>query len=258
MKMKFSEYLDNKALSSHALMDILISKKYFDYRRESQSRTESMVLGSAIHKMVLEPDSFFDDYSIAPDCDRRTKKGKEDFAEFCALSNGKEVLTKNDELTCAECALAVRGHNIAKSILTGAMVEESYFWEESGMKFKARPDIIRKDLSIVADLKTVDRLDVSKFGRIAVNYMYHVQGSHNLAGCSIVDGIKYKNFVLIVVERNPPFDVCVFNMSEAFLEIGDKTRAVAIERARFYEENPTSYSGAAANIVELHPPVWAE
>ena len=40
--------------------------------------TAVMQFGSALHKYVLEPDGFADESAIAPQCDRRTKAGKEE------------------------------------------------------------------------------------------------------------------------------------------------------------------------------------
>lgn len=58
------------------------SKKQFDYSMEQTLESEALLVGSAFHAMMLEPDVFKKDYAFEPAMDRRTKAGKEYIAEW--------------------------------------------------------------------------------------------------------------------------------------------------------------------------------
>ena len=51
---------------------------YLAYK--STDATPAMALGTAIHALVLEPDTWRNELVIAPDINRRTKAGKAEFA----------------------------------------------------------------------------------------------------------------------------------------------------------------------------------
>ena len=61
-------YYENEGISNSLLGWMMVSPKYFKAAWEGKLKTEEsrpMELGSIIHKLVLQPDSFNEDYSIA-------------------------------------------------------------------------------------------------------------------------------------------------------------------------------------------------
>lgn len=78
-----SEYHANKAVSKSDLD--LINRSplhYINAVKNPKEQTESMLFGSVVHKLVLEPETFAAEYIAAPKCDRRTKEGKARWQEF--------------------------------------------------------------------------------------------------------------------------------------------------------------------------------
>ena len=78
-----AEYHATSAVSKSDLD--LIAKSpahYTEAKNAPKEQTASMLLGSVAHKLVLEQDKFEEDFAIAPDVDRRTKAGREQWAEF--------------------------------------------------------------------------------------------------------------------------------------------------------------------------------
>ena len=75
-------------------------KFFLDHPQEESS--PALTFGSAAHKMVLEPDTFFDEYAVAPACDRRTKEGKALYETFLEQSEGKTIISAEDLKTVQE------------------------------------------------------------------------------------------------------------------------------------------------------------
>lgn len=68
---------------------------HFQYRKNHPlEQTTALLVGSAVHKMVLEPETFDSEFVIAPDINRRTKNGKEEYADFLKSAAGKSIITK--------------------------------------------------------------------------------------------------------------------------------------------------------------------
>jgi hypothetical protein len=66
-------------------------------RPAEKKDTPALRFGRAFHTLVLEPDLFFQEYAVLPEkVDRRTKAGKEAWAEFEAELGGREALTAED------------------------------------------------------------------------------------------------------------------------------------------------------------------
>lgn len=77
MKMTNAEYHADPAISKSDLDLINRSPSYYKYvKGNPRVQTAAMLLGSAVHKLVLEPEDFGEEYAVAPLADRRTKPAK--------------------------------------------------------------------------------------------------------------------------------------------------------------------------------------
>ena len=65
---------------------------YIQYIHRKREPSTAMTLGSAIHCALLEPQELNKRYAFLPDINRRTKAGKEAYAQFQSLHEGKEIL----------------------------------------------------------------------------------------------------------------------------------------------------------------------
>lgn len=56
-------------------LDLLAKSPYhYKYKDEFERKdSAALVLGSAVHKLILEPKDFFNEFSVEPDVDKRTK-----------------------------------------------------------------------------------------------------------------------------------------------------------------------------------------
>lgn len=71
----------------------------------------------------------------------RTKSGKEEYANFLAKADGKEVISQETMDTLEAMRIALYATPFVKKLIYGKH-EESFFWtdEETGVECKCRPD----------------------------------------------------------------------------------------------------------------------
>ena len=228
-----SEYHASGAVSKSVLDMVHKSPMYYKYcMANPREQTDSMLLGSVVHKLVLEPADFASEFAVCPECDRRTKEGKAAYSAFLdALGDGMTAVPAATYETALTMAEAVRAHPIASKLLSVGKAEESFFWEQEGIKCSCRPDWLRED-GIVVDLKTTKNASPDAFQKDAYNFRYYVQAwwyLHGLQQC----GVKAENFIFIAVESTPPYGVCVYAADDLYFKLGEQE---AMQDFRTYKE----------------------
>ena len=217
LKMTDAEYRANPAISRSELWKMRRSPEIFKYFKDyPEEPTEALLFGQVFHKFVLEPDTFNDEFTFEPDCDRRTKEGKAIYDLFLS-----EDATLMGQL--------VRDHPLASKLLKGE-AEKVFFWTDrrTKVKCKCRTDMIRttKDNIVVVDLKTCTDASTEAFTREAVKYGYDFQAAFYSDGVKENLG-KYPKFVFIAVEKKPPYAVNVMLADDAFIDQHVITAVVA-------------------------------
>lgn len=161
-------------------------------------KTMTLDIGTAIHTLLLEPHLYDGQFVVAPDVDRRTKEGKAVYAEFVQKTEGKIILTYEEDRKLRIMRESVLAHPAARWLLEApGQAESSIFWEdeETGELCRVRPDRML-DEPILIDVKTCSEL---KRFRWSVNeYRYHVQDAMYCDGYKQHYGIT-PDFVFIVV-----------------------------------------------------------
>lgn len=253
-----SQYHKMPAYSKSALDKINQSMAhYFEAITSPKEQTPQMLLGSAFHCRTLTPDIYMKEYVVAPECDKRTKIGKETYAEFEELNAGKTILSFAQAAT-AECmAKAVLEHPIASRLLTDGDAEHSFFWTDprTGLPCKARPDYLRRD-GIIIDLKSTADASYYEFQRTIVNFRYHVQGAFFGDGVTSVTGEKRFSFILIAVESSAPYAVAIYRIDDDGINIGRTAYGLDLDKVVAYEKDK-SWAGYTMQIQEMILPPWA-
>lgn len=92
------ETLHDRPLSFSSLKEFAKSPRhYLDYILKPKTPpTDAMKMGSMIHCMLLTPELFNDEFAIAPEINKRTNAGKEEWAQFTAMHADKTVVTNED------------------------------------------------------------------------------------------------------------------------------------------------------------------
>lgn len=217
------EYRQHPAISRSELFKISESPEKFKYYKEHpEEPTPSLIFGQLFHAMALQPETFDNDFAICPNVDRRTKAGKEAFAQFEADAEDKTVVTADMyELADAMCEALKRNEFVAK-LLKGEK-EKPFFWVDdlTNEECKCRVDCLTElgDNLIIVDLKTTENAETEAFMRSAIKYGYDLQSAMYSKGIEINTG-KKPLFVFIAIEKKPPYAINILQADELLIRRG--------------------------------------
>lgn len=194
--------------------------KYLDPNRERSEPTPAMVLGSAIHSAILEPDLFGQEYVTEPTgINRRANAGKAEYEAFCAANKGKTVLGTDQMEACLAVRDAVHRHPLAAGLLTGGNAEQSFYAvdPETGELIKCRTDYMAGDL--IVDIKSTEDASPEGFGKSAANFRYLVQTAWYQDVLDAAFGEHPELWVFLAVEKKPPYAIGIYYPNAADIAI---------------------------------------
>lgn len=256
----FPDYLAIEALSPSGAGKLLRSPAHYRaYRDAPETDTPAFRLGRAVHALGLEGrDAYRERFAVAPEgIDRRTKIGKEAWAAFEVEAAGKTILTANEAQMVEAMGASLAAHALIPSLLQGGEAETSMFWDDpdTGAQCKGRPDFARLADGTILDMKTTLDASPGAFARACVNYGYGVQAAAYRAGARAW-GFDVMDYLLLAVEKSPPFACAVYRLPDAALELGRRRWA---EACALYAQcdNRHEWPGYSYSITELTWPNWA-
>lgn len=226
---------------------------------DQKEPTDSMILGSLVHCLVLEPGQLDSLYAVAPKCDRRTTIGKAQWAEFVQWSVGKQVVDEATAEKADAIAAAVRADTFAKMLLNlDGAIERAIHWtdEATGIFCKAKPDLASESAMTLVDLKTCQDASPSGFSRQMANYEYHCQAAWYCAGFEALTGTR-PAFVFVAVETEPPYEVACHEIDEQSLALGFAQNAAAMRDLVRRVESDQWEPEWRQQINTLSLPAWA-
>lgn len=217
------EYRKRKGVSRSELFKIKKTPLHFKYAKEHPTEpTPSLIFGAAAHKFILEPETFYDEYAVAPIVDKRTKEGKALYEEFCKESEGKTVISFSDFETIVQMSNAIDENPTARAFLTGEC-EQSFFWTdaETGEPVKCRPDCLTEfdGKKYIVDYKTTDSCEDGHFERSCRKYGYKLQAGMYREGM-FQNTFEDYGFVFVAQEKAAPFATRVYICSPEFIDEG--------------------------------------
>jgi hypothetical protein len=253
--LSLEQYHSSPGISSSGLK--LIGRSPAHYAQEyligpRREPSREMILGSALHALIEGEQAFARGYIEAPDIDRRYKDGKAAWSEFEEAAAGKIVLKAEEMAKVRGMRDAIFGHSRAANLLLDGIAERSIYWidEPTQELVKVRPDFLRPDLDLVADIKSTSDAREEAFQRQLVNLAYDMSASLYL------EGSKVRRYVWIVVEREPPHGVMLYYASKDTLSRGYFLWRQNLDTyAACRREN--HWPGYTTEITELDPPRWA-
>ena len=186
------------------------------YKNEASA---SLNLGSAVHKLVLEPYDFEKEFAVEPTCDKRTKNGKAKYEAFENENQGKIIL-KADEFEKAKAiSESILQMKQTAKFLKDGTAEQSYFSELCGIKVKCRPDFYNENLGLLIDLKTTSNPKKYEFTKSVANFAYDMQVAFYTDILESL-GKKVNSTLIIAVKNKEPYSVAFYEIkknSNAFL-----------------------------------------
>lgn len=225
------EYRSHPAISRSELWKMNESPEKFRwYREHPLTPTPALVFGQVTHKLLLQPDTFDDEFVIAPNCDRRTKAGKEEYETFLQTVGERTVISQDDFDKALEMVAAVRYNPLANRFLQGE-TEVPYFWtdELTGERCKCRVDCLHKEDNrfCIVDYKTTGNAQTEIFSNKDVfRWGYHFQAAMYSEG--VMHGLNLTErpqFIFVVQEKQAPYSVNVIAVPDEVMLAGlDKYR----------------------------------
>ena len=132
-----SLHRDDFTLSYSSISAFGISPRAFiAYKVRERRETDAMLLGTVVHCLILEPDTFALRYVVGPNVNASTIEGKEAWAEFAAErgvvidknDKGKYNMPKLEDLKAAIKAAS------GLQVITGKMYEDAHFRARCAVK----------------------------------------------------------------------------------------------------------------------------
>lgn len=206
--------------------------KYF--REKPRESTPALQFGAMVHKIILEYDSFLDEYALMPTFDRRTKAGKEAYQNFID-SMGEKTPVSGPDLE--------KAHAMRAELLTDPLVleilkgphEQPILWTDpiTSVPCKCRADCITEyqGRSYIVDYKTTTSCDDGAFERSCKAYGYHFQAGMYCEGLfqsSLIDA----GFIFIAQEKEAPYAHRVYFCDDSFIDDGRGVYRNLINRYR--------------------------
>ena len=224
--------------------------------------TPAMETGQMIHKAILEPKRFYEDYIQAPLIDRRTKEGKAAWAKFEAENPGKIYLAESDWYQFKGMMASCKNNYNASQLLYGrGRNEVTVVWEdeETGLLCKARLDRMTKAFgwSVLVDIKTCMNAQKWAFESAVAKFNYHLQAAFYLDSLNTLSkSINQRRYILLAIEKDPPFAIQCFELNESSLIEGrDKYRFYLKQYKECLETDV--WPGYPDTIEEIGIPQWA-
>lgn len=224
------DYHAHSAISKSDIDLFLQSPKKFALKKAGKlagDDSPALLLGSAVHKLILEPNDFESEFITEPRIDKRSKEGKAAYSDFLELAFGKNILSPMLYEQAKAMAKAVLGNKTAGKFIKDGFAERSFFSSYNGQEIKCRPDYYNQKLGLVVDVKT--SANASEFGKSIGNFNYHIQQAI-YTDILMANGLAVNGFVFVVVEKTAPYMVGFYTLSEKAVEFGRECYQNALDK----------------------------
>ncbi len=257
-------------ISSSALKQARKSLRYFKAYMDGKIETEkkqAFEFGNAFELALCSPIEYTEKVIVFNENDRPekdkgiTSKANQEW-KHGILNGDKYVITQADNEAILAMIASGEKNNFIQKLLAGSSYQISFFWQcaETGLKMKARPDLLRHDKKTIIDIKTAHTAEPGLFANDAAKYGYPLQAMMQIEGAGAC-GIEIEHYFWLVYEKSEPFDVVLYEFSPEDRQQQEgpyynlkKRVADAIE----YDNWP-GYSASALNdygILPLEIPKW--
>lgn len=240
-----------RSLSSSGAKAILDSPARFAWQREHPVVKDAYDFGSAAHQYLLGGGP---EVEVIDADSWRTKAAQEQ--RDAAREAGRTPILVADNVRALALVAAVMAHPVAGAIFASAgEAERSLYWidPETGVTCRGRIDWMHP--RALVDLKTTINASPGKFSRALVDYGYALQAEWYSQGYEAVTGERLP-FVHVVVEKEPPHLVAVYQVDQEALAYGAE-RATEARRLFADCESSGQWPGYSPEIELVSLPAWA-
>jgi len=262
------EYHSSKALGASLLKEVLRNAKKFKALWDGELKIEGKQLdiGSALHKLVLEPESFSEEFAMAPQVNKRTKAGREEWEKFLSDNEGKIVLSAEDMELVEQMRDKLMKLPKFSEWLKAGIAEKSFFGELDGVEVKCRPDLLVKTKAgyVVIDLKTMgSEATPDDFAKASANHLYPLQEAVYREVLR-QNGVDVVDFIFAGVSKLDYSGAGYFRHTPEWLDWGRELLQKALFKFKWCLENDTweegsfdFVNGGFEKVNNVTLPAWA-
>lgn len=189
---------------------------YLNPNRKPQKDTEALLFGRATHHLFGGERGFLEQFAIRPDTyptdpSKPWNGNAKDCRAWLAEREleGKSVLKPDAIDHIRAMAERLSRHSTIQQGILGGIVEASIVWQDeaTGIWLKARPDTLPLHANMIVDLKTAETCHPVSVRRAIADRSYHMQLALIDMGLRAVAGRQMTDFVLVFIEKTPPYAV---------------------------------------------------
>lgn len=269
-KMGFDEYKAIDALNNSTLVAM---KKTPAHALIEKEPTAAMLFGSAFDCFLLEPHWFALNYAVVPlDMKLTTKEGK----AWAKENERKQIIKREDFDTFLKMDNSLHSgqYELARNLVERGEPQFSLVWTHPKFDIpcKARPDLMAKDMNLIADIKTTTNAEPSAWFRTMLNagILPHYQAAWYLEGANQTSEIEFKphnemiseiiwppytDFLWILFETKPPHGISVIGASKEMLYLAQEEIKMLIPEYIEYRRKG-HWPCYPDKIVEVQIPKW--
>lgn len=211
-----NEYRESRHISASDIK-LILENPYLFKIGYKKPKTDSMLLGSLVHTLVIEPENFERDYYLTESFNLRTQAGKSLREKALQESNGKIIIQEDFYIKAKEIARTLLESDLSNLFKNGAG-EHSFFGEINGIPCKCRPDYFLEvdNQKIIIDLKTTKFGGASpdNFVKSIASFGYYIQAAFYL------ELLKADEFIFVAIETEPPYMMGIYELDNISLEFG--------------------------------------
>ena len=231
---------DGKFLSSHLLGDFRKSPRLYQKKMNGEiepSESVALAVGRAVHVLVLEGRSRFDEEFLVTDGPVNPKTGEpfgkttKAYREWAA-SQTKEVVGGADFAFMSKLRESVWAHPVARELLDDGIAEQTVRTRYCGEPCQIRMDWFRSDYGgrpAICDLKTCETLDYFEGDARRFGYPKQMAFYREVLKAAS-EGAVEADCYLLAVEKREPIRCGVWKLTDGILE------ACALENERAIAE----------------------
>ena len=215
--------------------------------------TPAMLMGSAVHAMISEPDKAL----FVRGLPNRLKRKEWAKMEEEAAAKGQTLLTEGEYDEARRISdTALETCDLLRSALSlkDMIVEASIFTQcmHSDLKIKCRPDMMSNELGYMWDIKTTTDNTPEGFAREVKRWGYDIQAAFYLH-CAHCAGLDVNQFAFFAVDKET--GICVaYELSELYMKYAEKRMFRVLDQLVEAEEANTLTTGwDSLNTIHLPP-----
>lgn len=217
-----------RALSYSSLSAFSKSPNHLLQYWEGSPSTPAQLQGQLIHKLILEPETFRDDFVVF---EGKVRRGKE-WEAFSEANQDRKILSLKEYNEAENIFHKVKHNKHLKDLLSRSVaVEKEITWTKEGLDFRGFVDIVGKDF--IADIKTTTDAG-PKFIKDVYYFNYDLQAAMY---CEVYN----VDYYIIAIEKTAPYNVQVYKLGPQTMYEGKKKYNKLVEKYLAWDGKPMGY-----------------